>query len=182
MGMSKTLSCRLLLETLDKLANLELLPRSRVEGGGKVVMRRMRPPNARIPPQHLQCESARRVTGMGAPFPLARPPSPPACARTATRRTAAALTVGLEVYSLSGEPTIYIKRHYVTHGRRIKVSSHQSKTLTQSHTHTRRRSRNSSMVRMVVLARQVALLRSGFPCTPRGVALLVSHRVTSDVC
>ena len=58
----------------------------------------------------------------GSAFPsLARPPSPPACARSATRRTAAALTVGLEVYSLSGEPTIYIKRHYVTHGRRIKV-------------------------------------------------------------
>eukprot|EP00964_Phaeocystis_antarctica_P151741 scaffold119413_cov74-Phaeocystis_antarctica.AAC.2 len=71
------------------MANFELLPRSRVEGGGQVIMRRMRPPNARMPPLHLQCESARRVTGMGAPSPLARPVPPPVSARSATRRAAA---------------------------------------------------------------------------------------------
>ena len=70
MGLSSSAACTVLLETLDKMANFELLPRSRVEGGGQVIMRRMRPPNARMPPLHLQCESARRVTGMGAPSPL----------------------------------------------------------------------------------------------------------------
>ena len=54
--------CRVLLETLDKMANFEVLPRSRGEGSGQVIMRRLRPPNARMPPLHLHCKSARRVT------------------------------------------------------------------------------------------------------------------------
>ena len=43
-----------------------------------VIMTRVRPPNARMPPPHVQCESVRRVTGTGAPSPQAKPvPNPP---------------------------------------------------------------------------------------------------------
>ena len=92
MGLSSCAACTVLLETLDKMANFELLPRSRGEGGGQVIMRRMRPPNARMPPVHLQCESARRDTETGAPSPPARSVPPTVSARTATRRAAAVLT------------------------------------------------------------------------------------------
>ena len=61
-GAVEDVICRVLLETLDKMANFEVLPRSRGEGSGQVIMRRLRPPNARMPPLHLHCKSARRVT------------------------------------------------------------------------------------------------------------------------
>ena len=73
-------------------ACFELLPRSRVEGSGKVIMTRVRPPNDRMPLPHVQCESVRRVTGTGAPSPQATPVPPTGSARTATVRAAAVLT------------------------------------------------------------------------------------------
>eukprot|EP00964_Phaeocystis_antarctica_P065530 scaffold39551_cov57-Phaeocystis_antarctica.AAC.6 len=41
MGAVEDVICRVLLETLDKMANFEVLPRSRGEGSGQVIMRRL---------------------------------------------------------------------------------------------------------------------------------------------
>eukprot|EP00964_Phaeocystis_antarctica_P081480 scaffold50979_cov61-Phaeocystis_antarctica.AAC.8 len=83
------------------MANFEVLPRSRGEASGQVIMRRLRPPNARMPPLHLHCKSARRVTETGAPSPPARPFPPPVSARTATRRAAAVRTGGSGMFAPS---------------------------------------------------------------------------------
>eukprot|EP00964_Phaeocystis_antarctica_P031403 scaffold17776_cov40-Phaeocystis_antarctica.AAC.1 len=100
MGLSKTSSAACC-SRLDKMANFEVLPRSRGEGSGQVIMRRLRPPNARMPPLHLHCKSARRVTETGAPSPPASHFPPPVSARTATRRAAAVRTRGSGMFAPS---------------------------------------------------------------------------------
>ena len=55
------------------MAALMNLPRARVRRGGTDIMMRERAGERCVLPQHVQCESARRATGMGAPSHQARP-------------------------------------------------------------------------------------------------------------